>query len=80
MATRNAEINRLLNSMGLEKGGIDRVFLRVLETITAISKYRWTLKTESSDYHDILKYEIFWRALREIADWEITSSDRILAI
>ena len=76
MATRNAEINRLLNSMGLKKGGIDGVFLRVLETVIAISKYRLNSRTVSSEYHEIVKYKIFWRAMREIADLEIISLDR----
>ena len=67
---KDAEIKRILKSMGLNKGGIDAVFLHVLEAVTAISKYTF------SDYQDIPKCNIFWKTLREIADLEIVKKSK----
>ena len=54
--------------MGFDKGGMDAVFLHVLEAIGAISKF-WNYECEEE--LDAAKCRIFWKTLRGIANLEI---------
>ena len=65
-------VNQLFKSMGFNKGGIDAVFLYVLEAVSAISKFE---KSSCKDELDAAKCRIFWRTLREITRHEIEEDD-----
>ena len=75
-----AESERLLKSMGLENGGIDAIFLHVLEAVGAVSTlaYNNMANKDSPTYNlDAAKFRIFWKTMREIAEHEIVNENNL---
>jgi hypothetical protein len=66
------EINRLLKSMGYKSGGIDAIFLHILEAVAVVNSLEYRKLGEEKLAG--AKRRIFWKALRDIADYEINKT------
>ena len=66
--------------MGFEKGGIDAVFLHLLEALSSITKYERIYCGNDKDPFQTkvekAKNRIFWKTVREIADHESNDANR----
>ena len=68
------DIEKLLKSMGCKKGGIDAVFLKVLEAVAMISEFA---ELKRLNKIEAAKRRIFWRTMKEIANREIKKDNEI---